>query len=134
MLGIPTDAVSACGTRPRVPCWPALHSSLQWHCRWAHAVLIMLVVAGFGIGASQGVFWTVPAALGIGGGQVPIGVIAAVSMAGTAGGVVGPSMMGWLVERAGQHTPAIMILAAFLLLAALLLAVTAKGQRRRSQP
>ena len=40
-------------------------------------VLALLVVAGFGIGASQGVFWTVPAALGIGGGQVPVGVIAA---------------------------------------------------------
>jgi MFS transporter, ACS family, tartrate transporter len=31
------------------------------------AVLAMLVIAGFGIGASQGVFWTVPASLGIGG-------------------------------------------------------------------
>jgi ACS family tartrate transporter-like MFS transporter len=76
------------------------------------------------------VFWTVPAALGIGGGQVPIGVIAAVSMAGTAGGVVGPSMMGWMVERSGTHTPAILILAGFLLLAALLLGVTAAQQRR----
>jgi MFS transporter, ACS family, tartrate transporter len=94
------------------------------------AVLGMLVIAGFGIGASQGVFWTVPSALGIGGGQVPIGVIAAVSMAGTAGGVVGPSMMGWLVERAGSHAPAILILAFFLLLAALLLAIAAKAQRR----
>ena len=97
------------------------------------AVLVMLVIAGFGIGASQGVFWTVPAALGIGGGQVPIGVIAAVSMAGTAGGVVGPAMMGWLVERTGSHAPAIMILAGFLLLAALMLAVAASGQRRRLQ-
>ncbi|MEP7312213.1 MAG: MFS transporter [Pseudomonadota bacterium] len=96
-------------------------------------VLGMLVIAGFGIGASQGVFWTVPAALGIGGGQVPIGVIAAVSMAGTAGGVVGPSMMGWLVERTGSHTPAILILAGFLLLAAGLLAVSAVAQRRRVQ-
>ena len=87
-------------------------------CRSGPAVLAMLVVAGFGIGASQGVFWTMPASLGIGGGQVPIGVIAAVSMAGTAGGVVGPSMMGWLVERSGTHTLAIMILAGFLLLAA----------------
>jgi MFS transporter, ACS family, tartrate transporter len=94
------------------------------------AVLVMLVIAGFGIGASQGVFWTVPAALGIGGGQVPIGVIAAVSMAGTAGGVVGPSMMGWLVERSGSHALAIMILAGFLLLAALLLGIAATRQRR----
>jgi ACS family tartrate transporter-like MFS transporter len=93
-------------------------------------VLAMLVIAGFGIGASQGVFWTIPAALGIGGGEVPIGVIAAVSMAGTAGGVVGPSMMGWLVERAGTHTPAILILAGFLLVAALLLAIAASARGR----
>jgi ACS family tartrate transporter-like MFS transporter len=94
------------------------------------SVLVMLIIAGFGIGASQGVFWTVPAALGIGGGQVPIGVIATVSMAGTAGGVVGPSMMGWLVERSGSHAPAITILAGFLLLAALLLAAAARQHRR----
>jgi ACS family tartrate transporter-like MFS transporter len=94
------------------------------------AVLGMLVVAGFGLGAAQGVFWTVPPALQIGGGQVPIGVIAAVSMAGTAGGVVGPSMMGWLVERLGSHSPAIVTLACFLLLASLLLALAARQYRR----
>jgi ACS family tartrate transporter-like MFS transporter len=88
-------------------------------------VLAMLVVAGFGLGAAQGVFWTVPAALLIGGGQVPIGVIAAISMAGTAGGIIGPSMMGWLVEHMGSHTPAILILGGMLLLAALLLALQA---------
>lgn len=94
------------------------------------AVLAMLVVAGFGIGAAQGVFWTVPAALRIGGGQVPIGVIAAVSMAGTAGGIVGPSMMGWLVEKLGSHQPAIILLAGLLLLAALLLAINAMKTKR----
>ena len=97
------------------------------------AVLAMLTIAGFGIGASQGVFWTVPAAVGIGGGQVPIGVIAAVSMAGTAGGVVGPSMMGRLVEQTGTHVIAIVILAGFLLVAALLLAIAAlqlRGEER----
>jgi ACS family tartrate transporter-like MFS transporter len=92
--------------------------------------LAMLVVAGFGIGAAQGVFWTVPAALRIGGGQVPIGVIAAISMAGTAGGIIGPYMMGWLVEHMGSHTPAILILGGFLLLAALLLALQAPRYRR----
>lgn len=95
------------------------------------AVLVMLVIAGFGLGAAQGVFWTVPAALQIGGGLVPIGVIAAISMAGTAGGIVGPSMMGWLVERFGSHAPAIIILAGFLLLAALLLGIQASRQIRR---
>ena len=97
-------------------------------------VLVMLVIAGFGIGAAQGVFWTVPAALQIGGRLVPIGVIAAINMAGTAGGIVGPSMMGALVERFGSHAPAIMILAGLLLLAAVLLVFSgsrpAAGMRR----
>ncbi len=61
---------------------------------------------------------------------MPIGVIAAVSMAGTAGGIVGPSMMGWLVERLGSHAPAIVILAGFLLLSALLLGLAARRVRR----
>jgi ACS family tartrate transporter-like MFS transporter len=86
------------------------------------SVLALLVVAGFGIGATQGVFWAVPPALGIGGGQVPVGVIAAISMAGTAGGIVGPSMLGRLVETTGTHTAGILVLAAFLLVAAMLLA------------
>ena len=86
-------------------------------------VLALLVVAGFGIGASQGVFWTLPGALGIGGGQVPVGVIAVVSMAGTAGGIVGPSLLGRMFERTGGHATGILVLACFLLLAAALLAL-----------
>ncbi len=82
------------------------------------AVLALLVVAGFGFGATQGVFWTVPQALGIGGGHVPVGVIAAISMAGTAGGIVGPAMLGWLLEVSGSHLAGILVLAGFLLLAA----------------
>lgn len=87
------------------------------------SVLALLVVAGFGFGATQGVFWTVPQALGIGGGHVPVGVIAAISMAGTAGGIVGPWMMGWLLERSGSHTAGILVLAGFVLLAAVALAL-----------
>ena len=85
-------------------------------------VLALLTVAGFGIGATQGVFWAVPSHLGIGGGKVPVGVIAVISMAGTAGGIVGPSMLGRLVESTGSHTAGILVLAAFLLVAAALLA------------
>jgi hypothetical protein len=51
-------------------------------------------------------------------------------MAGTTGGIVGPSMMGALVERLGSHAPAIMILAGLLLLAALLLAIHAYASSR----
>jgi len=91
--------------------------------------LALLVVAGFGIGANQGVFWALPGALGIGGGQVPVGVIALVSMAGTAGGVVGPAMLGWMFEHSGSHVAGILVLAGFLLVAAALL----QGWKRRTR-
>jgi nitrate/nitrite transporter NarK len=67
------------------------------------------------------VFWTLPASLGVGGGQVPVGVIAVISMAGTAGGIVGPAMLGRLFELSGSHVAGILILAGFLLLASVLL-------------
>jgi MFS transporter, ACS family, tartrate transporter len=84
-------------------------------------VLALLVVAGFGLGAAQGVFWTVPPALGIGGGQVPVGVVTGINMAGTAGGIFGPWMLGWLLERSGNHAPGIGLLAGCLLFAAVIL-------------
>lgn len=84
-------------------------------------ILTLLVVAGFGLGAAQGVFWTLPATLGIGAGQVPVGVIAAISMAGTAGGVIGPWLLGHLREMTGTHQSGILCLAAPLLGAAALL-------------
>lgn len=93
-------------------------------------VLALLVVAGFGIGASQGVFWALPAALGIGSAAVPVGVIAVISMAGTAGGIVGPAMLGRLFELSGSHVAGILVLAGFLLLAStLLLAWRVRGSR-----
>ncbi len=96
-------------------------------------VLALLVVAGFGIGANQGVFWALPAALGVGGGQAPVGVIAVISMAGTAGGIVGPAMLGRLLELSGSHFAGILVLAGLLFLAAaLLLAWQARGRREVS--
>ena len=86
-------------------------------------ILALLVLAGFGLGATQGVFWTLPAALGIGEGQVPVGVIAAISMAGTTGGIVGPLMLGHLREVSGSHRAGILVLASFLLVGAVLLAL-----------
>jgi ACS family tartrate transporter-like MFS transporter len=94
------------------------------------AVLALLVVAGLGLGAAQGVFWTVPAALGIGGGQVPVGVIALVSMAGTAGGIIGPSLLGILRETTGTHASGIVVLASLLLAAAAVLRPWRKGPQR----
>ena len=86
------------------------------------AILALLIVAGFGLGATQGVFWTLPAAMNIGAGRVPVGVIALISMAGTAGGIIGPLLLGRLRELTGTHQSGILALAAMLLLAAALLA------------
>jgi len=74
-------------------------------------VFALLIVAGAGLGAAQGVFWTVPAALGIGGGRVPVGVIAFISMFGTAGGILGPFLIGWIRENFASFMPAIAVLA-----------------------
>jgi len=80
-------------------------------------VLALLVVTGFGIGAAQGVFWTVPGAVRLGGARVPVGAIALISMFGTAGGIIGPWLTGALVEASGSFSLAIGILASLLVLA-----------------
>ena len=95
-------------------------------------VLGLLTVAGAGLGAAQGVFWTVPAALGIGSGRVPVGVIAFISMFGTAGGIVGPLLIGWVRETFGSFMPAIAALAALLLLAFFVIVMPFRW--RRPQP
>ncbi len=79
-------------------------------------VMALLMVAGLAIGGAQGVFWTVPAAYGIGGGKVPVGVIAFVSILGTAGGIIGPMIIGTILERTGSFSPAIVLLAVMLIL------------------
>jgi MFS family permease len=95
-------------------------------------VLALLVIAGAGLGAAQGVFWTVPAALGIGGGRPPVGVIAFISMFGTAGGILGPLLIGWTRERFGSFMPAIAVLAALLIIA--FVVIVPAFRWRRAEP
>lgn len=87
-----------------------------WPSGWS--VLALLTIAGFGIGAAQGVFWTVPGAVRLGGDAVPAGAIALISMFGTAGGIIGPYVTGLLVGRTGGFSLAIGVLASLLVLAA----------------
>ncbi len=82
------------------------------------AVLALLTLTGIGIGAAQSVFWTMPAALNIGGGRVPIGVLAVIGMAGTVGGILGPTLLGVIRETTGSFTLGIVSLALMLILAA----------------
>lgn len=77
-------------------------------------VLGLLMVAGLGIGAAQGVFWAIPATVKLGGERPPVGAIALISMFGTAGGVVGPWLTGFLVGESGSFSTAIAVLAGLL--------------------
>lgn len=81
-------------------------------------VLALLVLAGLGIGAAQGVFWAIPSTVRIGsGGVVPVGAIAIISMFGTLGGVIGPMLIGAIVAGTGGFALAIAALAVLLILA-----------------
>lgn len=91
------------------------------------AVLGLLTVAGFGIGATQGVFWAIPSAMKLGGDSVPVGAIALISMFGTAGGIIGPFLTGALANDGGDFSLAIALLAGLLLLS---FPVVAWGSRR----
>jgi ACS family tartrate transporter-like MFS transporter len=93
-------------------------------------VLALLTVAGFGIGAAQGVFWAVPGAVRLGGDRVPVGAIALISMFGTAGGIIGPWLTGALVERSGSFSLAIGVLAAMLVLALFVIAFDRSGRTK----
>jgi len=91
-------------------------------------VLALLTIAGFGIGAAQGVFWTIPAAARLGGDTVPAGAIALISMFGTAGGIIGPYLTGFLVGRTGGYSLAIGVLASLLVLAAGIIGTDRRGR------
>jgi ACS family tartrate transporter-like MFS transporter len=95
--------------------------------------LTLLIVAGAGMGAAQGVFWTVPASLGIGQGRVPVGVIAFISMAGTAGGIIGPTLIGWIRETTGSFVPALMLLATMLIASVFVIAPLRFVRNRASE-
>jgi len=94
-------------------------------------VLLLLIAAGTGIGAAQGVFWTIPSTVRIGGETAPVGVIALISMFGTAGGIVGPLLTGEILSRTGSFAPAIAILAALLILSLFVLILDGSGRGRR---
>lgn len=96
-------------------------------------VLALLCLAGLGIGAAQGVFWAVPSAVRLGGGKVPVGAIALISMFGTAGGIVGPALTGFLLGATGDFSLAIGLLASLLVLALPMIAWRA-GSRAMPRP
>jgi ACS family tartrate transporter-like MFS transporter len=93
-------------------------------------VLALLFLGGLGIGAAQGVFWTVPGAMRLGGARVPAGVIALISMFGTAGGIIGPWLTGVLVAQSGGFSLAMGLLASLLIVVLLVIGLDRTGRSR----
>lgn len=93
-------------------------------------VLALLFVAGLGLGAAQGVFWAIPSAVRIGGDKVPVGAIALISMFGTAGGVIGPWVVGVVIGNGGSFSLAIAVLAPLMVIAPLFLSFDRAGRGR----
>jgi ACS family tartrate transporter-like MFS transporter len=84
--------------------------------------LTLFVLAGFGIGAAQSVFWAVPAAMDVGGGRVSVAAIALISIFGTGGGVIGPTLIGWLKDLTGSFAPSLVLLSLMLIAGGLIIA------------
>jgi ACS family tartrate transporter-like MFS transporter len=86
------------------------------------AAMAAIIGAGIGIGATQAVFWAVPASLGIGEGRVSVAAIAVISMFGTAGGIIGPVMIGVVRQATGSFAISLAALALLLVLAGCVIA------------
>jgi nitrate/nitrite transporter NarK len=81
---------------------------------------IALCVAAVGIWSMFGVFWAVPADFLSG--VAAAGGFALINSIGTLGGFAGPFLVGFVRERTGTFSASLLVLAAFVLVAALLAA------------
>ena len=97
-------------------------------------ILALLFIAGLGLGAAQGVFWAIPSAVRLGGERVPLGVIALISMFGTLGGIVGPWLVGVLLDITGDFSLAVGVLASLLVIAPLTLSLDQSGRGQPPRP
>jgi predicted MFS family arabinose efflux permease len=80
--------------------------------------LVMLFVAGLGLGSAQGAFWALPTQL-LSGPALALGVVT-INIVGTSGGVIVPNVIGIVRESTGNFTvPTLLVGGAMLLGAAL---------------
>ena len=80
--------------------------------------LIMLFVAGLGLGAAQGAFWALPTS-SLTPSTFAVAAVA-INIAGSSGGLVIPHLVGYLRERSGNFAAPTVLIACLLLLAAVL--------------
>jgi len=77
-----------------------------------------IAVSLVGINAARGIFFTIP--LRFLTGIAAAGGLAFINSVGTAGGFVGPAIMGWLVDRTGSYTAGLAAMAGFLMVASVM--------------
>jgi len=95
--------------------------------------LLLLFIAGLGLGAAQGAFWALPTSL-FGPTTMAVGVVT-INIVGTSGGIVIPQVIGRVREATGGFTEAALLVGAVLLLAALIvLMMRLMIFRRKSGP
>ena len=92
--------------------------------------LAWLILGGFGLGACQAVYWTIPLRL-LSGGQAANGV-AVINLAGNVGSLLIPTAIGFVIQRTGSFNAPVYGMAALLIAAALLLIPIARADRRQS--
>jgi ACS family tartrate transporter-like MFS transporter len=80
--------------------------------------LIMLFIAGLGLGAAQGAFWALPTS-SLTPSTFAVAAVA-INIAGSSGGLVIPHLVGYVRERSGSFAGPTMLIAFLLLFAALL--------------
>jgi MFS transporter, ACS family, tartrate transporter len=77
------------------------------------ASLAWVTVALIGINAARAIFWTIPGRFLTG--IASAGGLAFINSVGTAGGFVGPALMGWLKDRTNSFSAGLLAMAGFLL-------------------
>jgi MFS family permease len=88
--------------------------------------LMLLFVAGLGLGAAQGAFWALPTALFVPA-TFAVGVVA-INILGTSGGIIFPPIIGWAREATGNFlAPTLMMVVILFAAAAITLFVRARS-------
>lgn len=86
---------------------------------WAWVALAGLMLAGFGLGASHSIFWTIPSQL-FSNARASAAILA-VNVSGTVTGFLSANIIGWVREKTGSFTVPVLLLAACLLVGLVLL-------------
>jgi Cyanate permease len=72
--------------------------------------MLGLLIAGCGIGAAQGIFWTIP--LGFLSGTGVAAGVAIINLVGNSAGLIGPNVIGWLRQATGSFVQPTLFLSA----------------------